>query len=105
MKAKRGPNKNNSHVPADAPLGLRYGLARCDGREIDLVDGEALGEGAAGGAGGRTARGRSGGGGRRSAGVGPRSAGKVGHCYVWYGVCFSGVGLICCARCDAMLSW
>mmetsp|Transcript_10392 Transcript_10392/g.29209 ORF Transcript_10392/g.29209 Transcript_10392/m.29209 type:complete len:266 (+) Transcript_10392:1122-1919(+) len=80
--------------PADTSLGRCQLLARCDGREIDLVDGEALGEGTAGGA-GRTARGRGGGGRsrtrRRSVGVGPRPVGKVGH----YVLC-----LVC--RCNAM---
>ena len=76
-------NKQIMYVPADAPLGRSELLARCDGCEINLVDGEALSKGTAGGA-DRTPAAASGGSGgrarRRSVGVGPRAVGKVGHC-------------------------
>lgn len=74
------------YVPADASLGRSELLARCDGCEINLVDGEALSKGTAGGADRTTASGGGGGagGGRarrhRSVGVGPWTVGRVGHC-------------------------
>ena len=75
------------NVPTDASLGRSELLARCDGCEINLVDGEALSKGTAGGADRTAASGGRGGaaaaGGRarrRRVGVSPRTVGKVGHC-------------------------
>ena len=74
---------HTKHVPADASFGRSELLARRDGCEVNLIDGEALSEGTAGGADRTTGRrvrgGRSR---RRSVGVGPRAVGEIGHCFV-----------------------
>ena len=71
------------YAPTDTSLGRSELLARCDGCEIDLVDGEALSKGTAGGA-DWTTRCRGGGRARRrSVGVRPRSVGKLGPIYLF----------------------
>lgn len=78
-------HSHKKHVPADASLGRSKLLARRNGCEVDLIDGKALSEGAAGGADRTTGRrGWGGGARRRSVGVGPRAVGEIGHCFVRY---------------------